>query len=378
MKIQSVYSAFLATTLFLVSTSVVMSAPSSSVTSEPWGQTKAGQAVELYTLRNAKGMEAKITTYGGIIVSLTAPDRDGHFADVVLGMNSLAEYEAGHPFFGAITGRFANRIAKAKFTLDGKDYQLATQKGSAHHLHGGAVGFDKKVWAAKKIENADSVGLALHYVSPDGEENFPGTLDTMVTYLLTDANELKISYHATTDKPTIVNLTNHSYFNLAGEGSGSALNHELTIESDSITGTDGDLIPTGELAKLGGTPLDFSTAHVIGERVEADHLWLKQGFGYDHNFVVKGTGLRLAAKAHDPKSGRVMEVISDQPAVQLYTANHLANVKGKNGHVYNKRDAFCLETQHYPDSPNHSSFPSVVLRPGETFESQTIFRFSAH
>ena len=378
MKTRFPHTAFLAVSLSCLSIVSVMSAPVLSVQSEPWGHTHAGQPVELYTLRNASGMEARVATYGGILVSLTAPDRDGHMADVVLGMSSLAEYEAGHPFFGAITGRFANRIAKGQFTLDGKEYRLAKQKGGAHHLHGGTVGFDKKVWSPKTIENADSVGVALRYVSPDGEENFPGTLDTTVTYLLTNRNELKITYHATTDKPTILNLTNHSYFNLVGEGSGTALNHELTIESQSITATDADLIPTGELTKVAGTPLDFSSPHVIGERIEADFLPLKQGLGYDHNFVVSGEGFRLAAKAYEPKSGRVMEVLSDQPAVQLYTANHLANVKGKNGHVYNKRDAFCLETQHYPDSPNHSQFPSVILRPGEVFETQTVFRFSAH
>lgn len=355
-----------------------MSAPSLSVTSEPWGHTREGQSVELYTMRSSSGMEVKVTTYGGIIVSLTAPDKNGQFADVVLGMESLADYEAGHPFFGALTGRFANRINHARFSLDGKEYQLAPQKGSVHHLHGGKVGFDKRVWTGSKVENADSVGVALHYVSPDGEEGYPGTLDTTVTYLLTTKNEFRITYHATTDKPTILNLTNHSYFNLAGEGSGTALDQELTIFADSITATDDDLIPTGEIASVKGTPLDFTTPHVVGGRIEADYKPLKQGLGYDHNYVLKGAGMKLAAVVHDPKSGRVMEVSTDQPAVQLYTGNHLNGVKGKHGHVYRKRDGLCLETQHYPDSPNHASFPGVTLRPGETFESHTTFRFSVH
>ena len=378
MKPTSLHFGLVAASLVLACSPSLMSAPSLNVTSEPWGHTREGQPVELYTLRNATGMEVRVATYGGIIVSLTAPDRDGHFADVVLGMESLADYEAGHPFFGAITGRFANRIGQARFSLDGKEYQLAPQKGSSHHLHGGKAGFDKKVWTAQKIETPDSVGVALHYVSPDGEEGYPGTLDTTVTYLLTNKNELQLTYKATTDKPTILNLTNHSYFNLAGEGSGTALDHELLIYSDTITATDGDLIPTGELVSVKGTPLDFSPPHVIGERIEADHLPLKQGLGYDHNYVLNGTGMKPAARVSDPKSGREMEVSTDQPAVQLYTGNHLAKVKGKHGHVYDKRDALCLETQHYPDSPNHPTFPGVTLRPGETFESHTIFRFSAH
>lgn len=356
----------------------VMSAPALSITSAPWGSTKEGKPVELYTLRNASGMEIKVTTYGCIIVSLTAPDRNGHLEDVVLGKDSLAEYEAGHPFFGAIAGRFANRISHGKFSLEGKDYQVGLKTGTTHHLHGGVAGFDKKVWTGTKVENPDSVGVALKYTSPDGEEGYPGTLEATVTCLLNDKNELSIGYKATTDKPTILNLTNHSYFNLAGEGSGTALNHELTLFSDTITATDGDLIPTGELASVTGTPLDFSTPYVIGERIEADYLPLKQGIGYDHNYVLKGTGMKLAARVQEPKSGRVLEVLTDQPAVQLYTGNHLDKVKGKHGHVYDKRDGLCLETQHYPDSPNHSSFPSVTLRPGETFQSQTIFRFSVH
>lgn len=348
-----------------------------SVTSSPWGSTQAGTAVDLWTLKNKNGMTANIATYGGIIVSLTAPDRHGKLADVVLGKETLADYEAGHPFFGCITGRYANRIAGAKFTLDGVEHVITRNGNGKHTLHGGKVGFDKKVWKAKPIEKADAVGIALLYASPDGEEGYPGELSCAVTYLLTDANELSIDYHATTTKPTVVNLTNHSYFNLAGEGSGTALDHELTIHADQYTATDDDLIPTGELASVKGTPLDFTTPHAISARIEADFTPLKQGMGYDHNFIVNGTGLRPAARVRDPQSGRIMEVFTTNPAVQLYTANHLKDVKGKHGHVYQRRDALCLETQHFPDSPNQPSFPSTVLRPGETYHHQTLFRFSA-
>ena len=357
----------------------VMSAPSKSVTSEPWGHTKDGRSVELFTLRNAAGMEVKIASYGCTIVSLTAPDRAGVFADVVLGKDSLAAYEAGHPFFGCIAGRFANRINHGKFTLDGKEHQLGLKSGAPHHLHGGVSGFDKKVWAGTKVEGPHGVGVKLHYVSPDGEEGYPGTLDTTVTCMLTDGNELQLTYEATTDKPTVVNLTNHSYFNLAGEGSGTALDHELTIFAGSFTATDADLIPTGKIESVAGTPLDFLQPHKIGERIGADFGPLKQGLGYDHNFVL-GLGNHLVTRAalvHEPKSGRTMEVLTDQPGVQLYTANHLVSETGKHGHIYHKRDALCLETQHFPDSPNHPSFPSVTLRPGEVFSSQTLFRFSA-
>jgi aldose 1-epimerase len=360
---------------FLVASSV-MSAEH-SVSSAPWGTAKDGSAVELWTLKNKAGMEAKITTYGGIIVSLTAPDRSGKFADVVLGKDSLADYEAGHPFFGCITGRYANRIGGSKFSLDGKEVNVTPTGGAKHSLHGGKVGFDKKVWTAQKIEKADAVGVALYYVSADGEEGYPGELASVVTYLLNDANELSIDYAATTSKPTVVNLTNHSYFNLAGEGSGTVLDHELTIYADGFTATDADLIPTGAITPVKGTPLDFTTAHKIGERINADYEPLKQGLGYDHNFVINGTGLKKAALVHEPKSGRTMEVLTSEVGVQLYTANHLKDTKGKNGHVYQERNALCLETQRFPDSPNKSAFPSATLRPGETYHHQTLFRFSA-
>ena len=348
-----------------------------SVSSAPWGTTKDGQAVELWTLKNKTGMEATISTWGGIVVSLTAPDRSGKFADVVLGKASHAEYEAGHPFFGAITGRYANRIGGSKFSIDGTEYHITPTGGGKHSLHGGKAGFDKKVWTAQKIEKADAVGVALYYVSADGEEGYPGELACVVTYLLTDKNELSIDYAATTTKPTVVNLTNHSYFNLAGEGSGTVLDHELTINADGFTATDENLIPTGKITPVKSTPLDFTKAHKIGERIDADYTPLKQGLGYDHNFVLRGDGLKTAAIVREPKSGRVMEVLTTEVGVQLYTANHLKGVTGKNGHTYEKRDALCLETQRFPDSPNKPSFPSSVVRPGKPYHQQTIFRFRA-
>lgn len=343
---------------------------------EPWGQTASGQPVSLHTLRNGQGMEARITTYGGILVSLTAPDREGRYEDVVLGFDSFTPYEKENPFFGCITGRYANRIARGKFTLDGREYVLARNNGP-NHLHGGRVGFDKKVWSARPFRRGSGTGLELTYTSPDGEEGYPGTLQCTVTYLLTKDNSLEIEYRATTDKPTVVNLTNHSYFNLAGAGpgSGSILNHELSLNADAYTPTDDTLIPTGEIAPVAGTPLDFATAQTIGSRIQADFKPLKQGKGYDHNYVINGTGLRPAARAKDPSSGRVLAVLTTAPGVQLYTGNHLG-VTGKGGQRYGARHGFCLETQHYPDSPNQPSFPSAVLRPGDTYQHTCIYKFS--
>lgn len=347
-----------------------------SINSETWGTTKNGQKVTLYTLRNSHGMEARIMNYGGTIVSLTAPDKSGQFADVVLGFDNFADYEAKNPFFGCIAGRYANRIAKGKFTLDGKEYTLAVNNGP-NHLHGGKVGFDKKVWRANEVRRSNAVGVEMFYTSPDGEEGYPGKLDCHVTYLLTNDNAMEIEYSATTDKTTIVNLTNHSYFNLAGEGSGSILDHTLKINADKFTPTDDTLIPTGELQAVAGTPLDFTQPHVIGERIGADFVPLKQGQGYDHNFVISDrSGMRTAARAKDPKSGRVLVVSTTEPGVQLYTGNHL-NVTGKGGHHYSRRDGFCLETEHFPDSPNHPSFPSVVLQPGDTYHNTCVYKFSA-
>ncbi len=347
------------------------------ITSQEWGS-HDGQQVKLFTLENRNGLKAKITNYGGIIVSLEVPDRNGQFADVVLGFDSLKDYEARNPFFGAITGRYANRIARGRFTLDGVEYKLAVNNGP-NSLHGGKVGFDKKVWAAKEIQRPNAVGLELAYTSPDGEEGYPGTLNCKVTYLLTNRNELKIEYSATTDKATVVNLTNHSYFNLAGEGSGPVLDHEIMINADSFTPTDDNLIPTGGKAGVAGTPMDFSRKRRIGDRIGEDYLPLKQGLGYDHCYVLSGGhGLKTAAKVSDPKSGRVMTVETTEPAVQFYTSNHMKKMTGcKNGHTYDFRGALCLETQHYPDSPNHPDFPSTVLRPGDTYRQTTVYKFSA-
>lgn len=347
-------------------------AASASVESVTWGKTAAGEEVKLFTLRNANGMEAKITNWGGYIVSLKVADKKGQFADVVLGFDSLEGYLAKNPFFGCITGRYANRIGGAKFKIDGVEYKVTANSGK-NHIHGGKIGFDKKVWAAKEIAD----GVELSYTSADGEEGFPGTLQCTVTYTLTKDNGLKIDYQATTDKPTVLNLTNHAYFNLAGEGSGDILGHELTIPSEQITATDDDLITTGEIVSIKGTPLDFTTPHTIGERIGADFKPLIQGIGYDHNYVLSGSGLKHAATVKETKSGRVMSVRTTEPGVQLYTGNHLKEVNGKGGHVYKMRHGLCLETQHYPDSPNHPNFPGVILRPGETFQSTTIYQFSA-
>ena len=355
---------------------LLMSIPSSpqaaSVESVAWGKTAAGEEVRLFTLRNANGMEAKITNWGGYIVSLKVADKKGQFADVVLGFDSLEDYLAKNPFFGCITGRYANRIGGAKFKIDGVEHHVTANSGK-NHIHGGKLGFDKKLWNAKEITD----GVELSYTSADGEEGFPGELKCTVSYTLTQDNGLRIDYKATTNKPTVVNLTNHAYFNLSGEGSGDILGHELTIPTDQITATDDDLITTGEIVSIKGTPLDFTTPHAIGERIGADYKPLVQGIGYDHNYVLAGSGMKLAATAKDPASGRVMTVRTTEPGVQLYTGNHLKEVNGKGGHVYQKRHGFCLETQHYPDSPNKPAFPSVILRPGETFQSTTIYQFSA-
>jgi len=340
-----------------------------------FGKTSDGTAVDLYVLTNANGMKAKVMTYGAILTELDVPDRDGKLGDVVLGFDNLQSYLAGHPHFGATTGRVANRIAKGKFSLDGKDYTLAVNNGP-NSLHGGLKGFDKVVWKAQPNETPDAAGVQLTYVSRDGEEGYPGNLTTVVTYMLTNQNELRIDYKATTDKPTPINLTNHSYFNLAGPQSGDILDHELELEADEYTPADDTLIPTGEIRSVKGTPLDFTKATKIGARIAqvAD----KTG-GYDHNFVLrsKGKKLELAARVHDPKTGRVMEMSTTEPGVQLYTANFLdGKLKGKDGVAFKKHQAFCLEAQHFPDSVHHPKFPSIILRPGETYTQTTVFKFS--
>jgi len=345
-----------------------------AVTGKLWGATTAGKPVELFTLTNAKGIKAQITNYGGIIVAIKVPDNAGKIADVVLGFDSLAPYLEKHPHFGCLTGRYANRIGGASLTLDGVEY-LVTANSGKNHIHGGKANFATIVWEARIL--AEENALELRYTSADGEEGFPGKLDCRVTYTLTETNELKIKYQATTDKPTVVNLTNHSYFNLAGEGSGDVLGHELMIPAEQFTATDDALIPTGELETVVDSALDFNTPHLIGERIDSPVKPILQGKGYDHNYVLKGQGMKLAARARDPQSGRVMEVFTTEPGVQLYTGNHLKGITGKSGHVYEKRQGFCLETQKFPDSPNKPQFPSATLRSGETYLHQTIFKFSA-
>jgi aldose 1-epimerase len=346
---------------------------------QPFGKTAAGEPVDLFTLANKNGVEAAITNYGGIIVSLKTPDRAGTLADIVLGFDSLDGYLKEHPYFGAIVGRYGNRIAKGRFTLNGVEYKLAQNNGQ-NHLHGGIKGFDKAVWKARDVSTPEAASLELSYLSKDGEEGYPGNLSTTVTYTLNDQNELKIDYLATTDKDTVLNLTNHSYFNLAGQGEGDILGHEVLINADRFTPVDEGLIPTGELKPVKGTPFDFTQPTAVGARVGQDDVQLKRGNGYDHNFVLNrtGAGLSLAARVREPKSGRVLEVLTTEPAVQFYIGNFLdGKLTGKAGKVYKFRYGLCLETQHYPDSPNQPAFPSVVLKPGGKYQTTTVFRFSA-
>ena len=365
-------------TTVLIATICVTANAAPGVSKAPWGTTPEGEKVDLYTLTNAHGMKATITNYGGILVSLEVPDRDGKLADVVLGYDKLEDYIKESPYFGCIAGRYANRIAKGKFSLEGKEYTLAV-KNDANHLHGGLNGFDKMVWNAAPVERGGAVGVRLTRTSPDGEEGYPGALTCQVTYALTADNALVIHYRATTDAPTVLNLTHHSYFNLNGQGEGDILDHELMINADRYTPVDETLIPTGELAPVAGTPLDFTQPTAIGARINEDFVQLVRGGGYDHNFVInRGTDrLSLAAKAYAPKTGRVMEVWTTEPGIQFYAGNFLdGTLAGKDGKKYEHRYGFCLETQHFPDSPNHPGFPSVVLRPGETYRQRTEYRFS--
>ncbi|MCI0498768.1 MAG: galactose mutarotase [Planctomycetales bacterium] len=344
-----------------------------------FGITRDGQKADIYTLTNANGLQAKITNYGGIIVSLLVPDRDGRLDDIVLGFDTLGDYELKSPYFGCIIGRYGNRIGNARFALDGVEYNLAANN-DGNHLHGGMKGFDKVVWDAEPFKNPEGAGLKLRYISKDMEEGYPGNLDVTVTYTLTHKNELKIDYLAVTDKPTVCNLTNHSYFNLAGQGAGTNYDHQLMLNADSYTPIDKGLIPTGRILPVKGTPLDFTRSVPIGARIDADNEQIKYGLGYDHNWVLnkKGSEMSLAARVYEPTTGRVMEVHTTEPGVQFYAGNFLdGTLAGKEGRVYKHRAAFCLETQHYPDSPNKPGFPSTVLRPGQTYKTTTLYRFSA-
>ena len=349
-------------------------AMAATVTQAPFGKTPDGAVVDIYTLTNIHGMEARIITYGAIVVSLKTPDRFGRLDDVVLGFDTFDDYLTRSRFFGAVAGRYANRIGNARFTLDGKTYELAANNGR-NALHGGRRGFDKVVWKGERIDRGGDVGVALSYVSADGDEGYPGRLNVTVTYTLTPRDELTVDYRATTDKATPINLTNHSYFNLAGEGRGDILQHLLTIDADRYTPTDETQIPTGEIAPVAGTPFDFRKPTAVGARIDADHEQIRRGKGYDHNFVLNGAGLRHAARVVDPASGRTMDVATTEPGLQLYTGNNLDGATGKNGHVYGRRTSMCFETQHFPDSPNHANFPSTILRPGEPFHSRTVFTF---
>ena len=358
-----------------------------SVTRASFGTLPDGREVSLFTLRNANGIEVRLIDYGGIVVSIVVPDRAGDFADITLGYENLEGYLTETPYFGALIGRYGNRIADGRFTLDGTEYELATNN-DPNHLHGGDIGFDKVLWAAEPIDSGDGVGVALSCESADGEEGYPGTLNVSVDYLLTGDDELVIEYRATTDKPTTVNLTHHSYFNLAGAG--DILGHELLVNANRYTPVDATLIPTGELSAVSGTPFDFTTPTAIGARIDDADEQLAFGGGYDHNFVLDRPDdgasvsvdgglaeLSLVARVVEPTSGRVLEVETTEPGLQFYSGNFLdGTIRGKGGQAYEHRSGFCLETQHFPDSPNQPGFPSTILRPGEQYHSKTVYRFS--
>lgn len=339
-----------------------------------FGKTKEGAEVQLYTCRNANGLVLKVMTYGATVVSMETPDKRGSVQNIQLGFPKLEGYLARHPYFGSTVGRYGNRIAGGKFTLDGQEYKLATNNGP-NHLHGGIKGFDAVVWKAEEVKTAEAIGVKFSYTSQDGEEGYPGTLQVTATYSLTKANEMRIDYAATTDKPTVLNLTNHCYWNLGGAGSGQILDHELTIHADKYLPIDATSIPTGELADVKGTPMDFTSPHKIGERIGELKKPPHETKGYDHCYVLRGQDGKLApaAFAYDPASGRTMEISTTEPGVQLYCGNFLDGSEGAGG--FKQHDAFCLETQHFPDSPKQPKFPSTVLRPGETFRSTTVHKF---
>lgn len=347
------------------------------MTRAPFGVTEAGDSVDLFTLTNAQGIEVRTITYGAIIVSLQTPDRNGRLDDIVLGFEDLDGYLEGSPYFGAIVGRYGNRIAGGRFTLDGREYRLATNNGP-NHLHGGVRGFDKVVWSAESSGTDSTAAVTFTYTSPSGEEGYPGRLVARVTYTLDNKDQLRVDYHATTDAATPINLTQHSYFNLAGAGSGDILGHHLMIAADRYTPVDSTLIPIGQIAPVEGTPFDFRTPTAIGARIDARHEQLRRGGGYDHNFVLDraAPGLLLAARVYEPSTGRTLEISTTEPGIQFYSGNFLdGTITGKGGRVYGHRSGFCLETQHFPDSPNQPSFPSTILRPGEDYRSTTVFAF---
>ena len=350
-----------------------------SVTRAPFGELPDGRAVELFTLANAHGIEVRAMTYGAIITSIRTPDRRGRVEDVVLGFDSLPGYLGGSPYFGAVVGRYANRIAGGRFTLEGVTYQLARNNGP-NSLHGGNRGFDKVLWSGEPFHSDTGVGVRFRYDSPDGEEGYPGKLSVQVTYTLTARDELIVDYDATTDKATPVNLSQHTYWNLHGEGRGDILDHVLTLDATTFTPVDSTLIPTGEIASVAGTPFDFRKSTAIGARIDQPHQQLQFGKGYDHNWVIAPAGkaaVRHVARLADPVSGRVLDISTTEPGVQFYSGNFLdGTIRGKGGRSYGYRTGLCLETQHFPDSPNHATFPSTVLRLGQRYHSRTVFAFS--
>jgi aldose 1-epimerase len=351
--------------------------PYASLTRTPFGRLSDGHPVELFTLSNGNGIDVRTMPYGATVVAIRTPDRDGRIADIVLGFDRLDGYLNPHPYFGAVVGRYANRIAKGRFTLDGREYDLATNDGP-NQLHGGVRGFDKAVWSAEPFERAGNVGIAYTHTSRDGDEGYPGTLTAYVTYTLTPRGQFVVHYEAVSDKATPVNLTQHSYFNLTGDAAGDILDHQLTIDADRFTPVDQSLIPTGELASVAGTPFDFRQPTPIGARINADDRQLRNARGYDHNWVLNRatTALTHAARVADPGSGRTLDVSTTEPGLQFYSGNFLdGTIKGKNGRVYKQRYGFCLETQHFPDSPNHPDFPTTIVRPGVAYRSTTVFAF---